>query len=119
MLELKQESHNSAMFDTLAWMGLLSTEEKRIRLARDQDVDFFESLDLTNDDIERVGYFYPHVAMSPSYKDLTELWIQDHYLNPKRLQWIETVNYLYAVLDGNYDELIPVPCWHNPSIIYR
>ena len=119
MLELKQESHNSAMFDTLAWMGLLSTEEKRIRLARDQDVDFFESLDLTNDDIERVGYFYPHVAMPPSYKDLTELWIQDHYLNPKRLQWIETVNYLYAVLDGKYDDLIPVQCWYNPSIIYR
>lgn len=117
---IAKEERRSEMFNLLAWMGLLSTEERRIRKFRDADDELYEHLDLTYDDIERVGYLYPHFAMKPSYKDLTEIWIGDHYVNPDSVQWIETVNLLYGVLDDHYDEyLLDVRCFYNPSIIYR
>lgn len=117
-LVLKEE-RRSELFNLLAWMGLLSTEERRIRLTRESDIELYEKLDLTYEDIERVGYLNPHVKMKPEYKGLTELWIEDKYLNPQALMWIETPNGLYAVVDEQYDELIPVRCFYNPNILYR
>ena len=117
---IAKEDRRSEMFNLLAWMGLLSTEERRIRKFREADDSLYEHLDLTYDDIERVGYLYPHFAVKPSYKGLTEIWIGDHYVNPDSVQWIETVNLLYGVLDDHYDEyLLDVRCFYNPSIVYR
>lgn len=113
------ETRKSEMYTTLAWMGLLSTEERRIRYIRERSADSYEDLDLNYDDIERVGYYYPHVEIDPTRKGLVELWIGDHYLNPAKLTWIETTNILYAIVDDKYDELIPVKCHYNPSIIVR
>ena len=46
---------NSEMYNTLAWMGLLSTEDRRIRYSRENDTTAYEDLDLTYDDIERTS----------------------------------------------------------------
>lgn len=113
------ETRKSEMYTTLAWMGLLSTEERRIRAIREHNADAYEKLDLNYDDIERVGYYYPHVEIDPKQKGMVELWIEDHYLNPERLTLIETINSLYIIVDNKYDELIPVHCFYNPSIIDR
>lgn len=113
------ETRNSELYNTLAWMGLLSTEERRIREIRENSEDLYEKLDVSNDDIERVSYFYPHINMNPKYKGYTELWFEDHYLNPLALTWIETTNVLYAVMDSKYDDMTPVRCYYNPSIIDR
>ena len=91
------EVRKSELFETLAWMGLLSTEEYRIREVRNAPFDRFIDLDLANDDIERVGYLYPHVSMKKEFKGITELWFEDTYLNPKELTWIETNHSLCAV----------------------
>ena len=113
------ETRNSELFNTLSWMGLLSTEEYRIREVRSAPFDRYIDLDLNLDDIERVGYLYPHVAMKPEYKGLTELWFEDTYLNPEELTWIETNHLLYAVTNQHFDVLTPVKCFINPGIIYR
>lgn len=114
-----KEERRSELFNTLAWMGLLSTEERRIRSVREQDVDFYIDLDLTYDDIERVGYLYPHVAIHPNYKGYCELWFENTYLNPQDITWIDTDITVYAILNNHYDETIPVKCYYNPAIIYR
>ena len=113
------EVRKSELFETLAWMGLLSTEEYRIREVRNAPFDRFIDLDLTNDDIERVGYLYPHVSMKKEFKGITELWFEDTYLNPKELTWIETNHSLCAVTNAHYDTLVPVKCFINPGILYR
>lgn len=114
-----QETRKSDLFNIISWLGLLCTEERRIRQVREEGHNIYEPLDLTYDDVERVGYFNPHVAMPPKYKDHTELWFEDRYINPKSVQWVETINRLYAILDQQYDELVPVMCYYNPSILYR
>lgn len=113
-----KETRQSELYNILAWMGLLCTEEKRIRTVR-ENTTIYEDLDLNYDDIERVGYLYPHVAMNPKYKDKVELWIDDIYLNPKKLTWVETTQFLYAIMDHKYDELKPVKCYYNPAILDR
>lgn len=115
-----QKEERSEFYGILAWMGLLSTEDCRIRTARLQDAnDVYERLDLSWKDIDRVGYLYPHIVLNPKYEGKTELWIEDRYLNPKMLEWVMGSFTLYAILDKAYDELTPVMCYHNPSIVYR
>jgi len=110
----------SEFYGTLAWMGLLSTEEYRIRTTRMRDADdVYVRLDLTRKDIDRIGYLYPHVEIDPRYDSKFELWIEDRYLNPKMLEWITGTYRDYAILDQDYDETIPVMCYHNPNIVYR
>lgn len=113
------ETRKSALYSTLAWMGLLSTEERRIREIRQKNSDAYILLDLNYDDIERVGYYYPHVELDPKYFGFTEMWIGDHYLNPESLTVIQTHNVTYIVVDDKYDELLPVHCHINPSIVHR
>lgn len=113
------EKRNSELFRILSWMGLLATEDASIRHVRTNDGSLFETLDLTYSDINRVGYLNPHVTMPLSYKDKTELWLGDQYLNPRKLDWVETSEYLHAILDSKYDESVDVKCYYNPNIIYR
>lgn len=113
------ETRKSELYNTLAWMGLLSTEEYRIREVRNSTFDRYFDLDLSNDDIERVGYLYPHFAIKKEYKGLTELWFGNTYLNPEELSWIETNHLLYAVTNQHYDTSIPVKCFVNPNILIR
>ena len=115
-----KEIRKSELFNFLSWMGLLSTEERRIRKFRENDDELYEHLDLTYEDIERVGYLYPHFAVKPKYDGCMEIWVKDHYVNPSAITWVETINFLYGVLDGHYDEFEnDVRCFCNPSIIYR
>lgn len=113
------EVRRSELFNTLAWMGLLSTEEYRIREVRNTPNKNYIPLDLEDNDIDRVGYFYPHVRMKPEYKDICELWFEDTYINPLRCEWIETNHGTYCVVDKKYDVLKPVNCFVNPSILAR
>ena len=114
-----QEERKSDLFNYIAWMGMLATEDCRIRNIRSHNQDLFTSLDLSYDDVERVGYFYPHVAMPLNYKDKAELWVEDHYLNPKAMTWVETDTWAYCIIDRQYDEVTPVKCYYNPGILYR
>lgn len=115
-----REERNSELYNTLSWMGLLSTEECRIRTVRSNNDRIFEYFDLTYDDIERVGYLYPHFAVPLSYKGKMEVWIGDNYINPASITWIETTNLLYGVLNKHYDEYEEVVrCYTNHGIPYR
>ena len=117
---IAKEVRKSELFNMLARLGLLSTEERRIRKFRENDSQLYHSLDLTYDDIERIGYLYPHFAISPRYAGMIEVWIKDHYVNPCATTWIETNSYLYGVVDDHYDESQnDVRCFYNPSILYR
>ena len=113
------EVRKSELFNTLAWMGLLSTEEYRIREVRNTPNKNYIPLDLEDTDIERVGYFYPHVRMKTEYKNICELWVEDQYINPLRCTWIDTNNGTFCVVDKRYDVLKPVNCFVNPSILAR
>ena len=117
------EARRSEYFNMLAWMSLLGTEDGQIRATRSHDAELYEDLDLTYEDIERVGYLYPHFHCNPKYDGFTELWIEDHYINPKVVTWIKTTNVLYGVLDAPYKEQVEnnvnVKCFYNPSIIFR
>lgn len=114
------EERHSELFNMLSRLGLLSTEEQRIRSFREHDDLLYEVVDLSYEDIERVGYLYPHFALKLSYQDMTELWIDDTYINPSAVNWIETNNLLYGILDQHYDEFTQVVrCFYNPGIIYR
>ena len=75
------EVRRSELYNTLSWMGLLSTEEYRIREVRNSPSKYYIDLDLENTDIERVGYLYPHVKLKSEYKDVCELWYGDKYIN--------------------------------------
>lgn len=113
------EVRRSELYNTLSWMGLLSTEEYRIREVRNSPSKYYIDLDLENTDIERVGYLYPHVKLKSEYKDVCELWYEDKYINPKRCTWIDTNNGTYCITDKAYDDQKPVTCFINPSIIIR
>lgn len=116
---ISTEVRKSELYDTLAWMGLLSTEEYRIREVRSSSFDRYVDLDVNYDDIDRVGYFHPHVSMPLSYEGVTELWYEGTYLNPESLEWIKTANQLHAVLDHKVDDTKPVHAFVNPGIIHR
>ena len=113
------EVRRSELYNTLSWMGLLSTEEYRIREVRNSPSKYYIDLDLENTDIERVGYLYPHVRMKTEYKNICELWFEDQYLNPKKCTWIDTNNGTYCITDKLYDVNKPVKCIINPSIVLR
>lgn len=116
---ISTEVRRSELYNTLAWMGLLSTEEYRIREVRSSTFDRYVDLDINYDDIERVGYFYPHVGMPLGYEGLTELWCDGVYFNPESLEWIKTTNQLYAVLNKKVDDKKPLHAFVNPGIIHR
>lgn len=112
---------NSELFNTLAEMGILCTEEHRIRVAREtfDDAKITECA-LSYDDIERVGYFYPHFRIEQVNKDKLEIWVGDEYLNPNEIQWIDTEYYLYGVLPRAYDiETTKVTVIYNDWIVKR
>ena len=117
------EVRKSEYFDILAWMGLLGTEDGQIRATRSHDAELYEDLDFSYEDIERVGYLYPHFHCNPKYDGFTELWIEDHYINPAVVTWIRTTNVLYGVLDAPYkeqvDNHVKIKCFYNPSIVFR
>ena len=117
------ETRKSEYYDMLAWMGLLGTEDGQIRESRSRDGELYEDFEFSYDDIERVGYLHPHFYCKPKYKGYMELWIEDHYINPEVITWIETTNVLYGVLDQPYKNEIErnviIKCFYNPNIVFR
>lgn len=126
------ETRKSEYYDMLAWMGLLGTEEAQINAVRSQDAELYEDLEFSYGDIERIGYLYPHFYCNPKYMTtdskgndlpLTELWVEDHYINPNTITWVKTTNVLYGVLDRDFEDQIKagikIKCYYNPSILFR
>lgn len=117
------ETRKSEYYDMLAWMGLLGTEDGQIRDSRSRDAELYEDFEFSYNDIGRVGYLHPHFYCNPKYKGYMELWIENHYINPEVITWIETTNVLYGVLDKPYkDEIerhVIIKCFYNPNIVYR
>lgn len=111
-------SSRSDLYNFLANMGALSTEDTRIKQVRNSK-DWYETLPLSYDDIQRVGYYYPHFVMNPKYKDKVELWYGDEYVNPSTIEWIETIDALYGVFKKKVDISIPVRMFYNSNIAYR
>lgn len=98
-------SRNSELYNTLAEMGLLCTEDYRIRTAHEVVADSRSKLcDLSYKDVERVGYLYPHFMCDIGDKGKFEVWIGDEYINPAEIQWIEGLVHLYGILPRHYDE---------------
>ena len=76
---------NSELYNTFAAMGILCTEDKRIRETREEvGKTTVETVRLTYDDIDRIGYYYPHFMLKRQDKNKLEIWIGDEFINPDR-----------------------------------
>lgn len=117
-MEITQTTR-SGLYQILSQMGLLSTEDYRIRAERAKCTNMFTPIDLQSSDIERVGYLHPHIELPTLWKDKTELWYGDKYLNPKDITWINANHAIYVVLNQDYDDQLPVMAYYNPAIIFR
>ena len=118
-----QEVRKSEYYNILAWMGLLGTEDSQIRESRSHDTELYEDFEFSYEDIGRISYAHPHFHCNPKYKGFMELWIEDHYVNPEVITWVETTNVLFGVLDAPYkDEIerhVNIKCYYNPNIVFR
>lgn len=92
------------LYNTLSEMGLLCTEDYRIREAHESIADARSRVcDLSYKDVERVGYLYPHFMADIGDKGKFEVWIDDEYINPAEIQWIEGLVHIYGILPRHYD----------------
>lgn len=97
-------TQTTELYNIFSEMGILCTENRRIREVRDQVGTRSVSIaKLSYDDIERVGYFYPHFMLDRQDKDKLELWVGNEYINPAEVTWIETEVHLYGIMPRTYD----------------
>lgn len=117
------QTRNSALYTTLSDLGMLCSEEKYIRMIREESESdsYFETYPLSNGDINGVSYLNSWLAIDdPSKKDKLEIWIDDQYQNPAKIQWIEHGPYLCAVTSGQYDPSTSIAkAFYNPGILHR
>ena len=118
---VKSNSRTSMLYDTISDLGLVCSEEKHIRMVREEsNTDtYFHTLPLSNSDIDRVGYLNPHIETELKFKDKLEIWINGHYQHPDRTIVIEHDPFMYVVMDDQYDLGQKASVHYNPSIIYR
>ena len=118
---VKSNSRTSMLYDTISDLGLVCSEEKHIRMVREEsNTDtYFHTLPLSNSDIDRVGYLNPHIETELKFKDKLEIWINDHYQHPDRTVIVEHDPFMYVVMDDQYDLDQKASVHYNPSIIYR
>lgn len=101
---VSSEMRNSELYNTLSEMGLLCTEDYRIRKAHDELTEArFKICDLSYKDVERIGYLYPHFMTDIEDKGKFEVWVGDEYINPAEITWIEGLVHLYGILPRHYD----------------
>lgn len=113
------ENRKSELYNTLAQMGLLCTENARIQQVRQLEDELYTDLGLSFSDIERIGYYNPHFDLPITYRGKEELWYGDTYINPEQVTWVETDFYAYGVMPEKVDTEIPVHCFYNPCIVHR
>ena len=119
---ITSETSTSVLYDTLNHMGMLSSEERHIRIVREESENdsFFTDAPLSILDINRVGYLNPHFVTKPEYKGKLEVWVNNEYQHPDLMQWITNDFYLYGVLLKNYDpNTTTAKVIYNPGIIFR
>lgn len=112
----------SMLYDTIAELGMLCSEEKHIRMVREESNsdEYFNDFIISNDDIDRVGYLNPHVQLSSYYGKNVEIWVGNEYQHPDKLTWIEDYPYNNVVLAHQYDpETQHANVFYNPCILYR
>ena len=64
----------SELYNTLAALGALCTEDHRFQHARESfNEQFVKDYPVSYDDIERVGYFYPHIRLDIGVRGIFEL----------------------------------------------
>ena len=101
---VSSETRNTELYNTLSEMGLLCTEDYRIRKAHDELAETRAKVcDLSYKDVERIGYLYPHFMTDIEDKGKFEVWIGDEYINPAEITWIEGLVHLYGILPRHYD----------------
>lgn len=104
MVLVSNETRITELYNTLSEMGLLCTEDYRIRAARDGIASNRSKIcKLSNKDVERIGYLYPHFMTDIEDKGKFEMWIGDEYINPAEVQWIEGRVHLYGILPRHYN----------------
>jgi len=114
-------STTTELYNTLNEMGILCTEERRIRENREYiGQKSIEQCSLSYRDIERVGYFYPHFMIDRQPIEDLEIWIDDEYINPNTITWIESEVHLYGIMPKHYDiENTVVTLIRNENIFQR
>lgn len=95
----------SELYLTLAELGVTCTEAYRFREARQSFNDqFVREYKLSYDDIERVGYLYPHFRLDIGVRDgIFEVWVNGEYINHNEITWIKGSVHIYGVLPRDYD----------------
>lgn len=109
------------LYNTLSEMGILCTEERRIRETRDYiGKRSITHCTLTYRDIHRVGYLYPHFMTDLQSVEDLEIWIGDEYINPNTVTWMSDDNHIYGILSKHYDiENTVVTLIKNENIFQR
>lgn len=119
-MKVSNIKYNSELYETLAEMGILCTEDKRIRDVRLATIDdVVEELPLYDTDINRIGYFNSHFMTNLGNRGEFEVWVGDDYINPKEIEWVEDVYHLYGILPRRYPETTTVKLIHNTHIAKR
>ena len=119
---INSQSRTTMLFETLSEMGMLSTEERYVRIVREETNSdtFFTDTPLSTMDVDRVSYQNPHIEIDPEQEGYLEIWVDGHYEHPSRIQWVGTYPYRHAVLTQPYDPMTQTAkVFYNPGILYR
>lgn len=102
---VSSEKRNSELYNTLSEMGLLSTEECQIRNTRiELGSTSIKNCPISYKDVERVGYYNPHFMTDIEDQGKFEVWVNDEYINPAEITWIEGYIHLYGILPRQYPD---------------
>ena len=114
------EEHKSRLFEFLAELGLLYSTQGIVNNIR-KEHPLYEILPLSYDDVKHISYFGPHFLLTKRKLECCEIWINDHYVNPKSVITVEKNPFqTYCILNEEYDiEKSILRCYHNDNIIYR
>lgn len=119
---VSSQNRNSVLYDTLCEMGLLCSEEKHIRMVREESESdtFFTELPLSISDVDRVGYSHPHFSTKSGRKGYLEVWVDGMYEHPSQITWVDDNYELHGILSRAYDvDTQKARVFYNPGIIYR
>lgn len=114
--------YKSSLYDTLNDMGLLCTEEYRIRHYRENpDNNWYRTSLLENYDINGIGYSGVHFRVPKTFGKAVEVAINGKYINTYDLTWEEDSIYYYGIIPASYGYTVGMlaKIHYNPFIIYQ